>query len=290
MTYSKNEIRYLLANKRYKMGAPRSVNTDRPLLPPPSRRPPSWRPPPSNSAPLQALPFRRPPSRHPASAAPPRLGSPTPASAAPPRLGSPPGGGGGGGGGGAHPTPRALEREPPAHSPTRPPLDLQASRCSTTPSTTRCACSSRRTDRPSPQLVESGGAPWAFLWDPSPQPPPRLPRGSAGSGGKTGLARPQPLDITPQRSLPQPPISLPATCPATYPPSPSQVAMHDAPRCDVDSGVCKMDLRVDKGKTRLLYLPGWVRTGSGLGLGSGSGLGLGSARVSSTCPAGCALG
>ena len=99
MTYSKNEIRYLLANKRYKMGAPRSVNTDRPLLPPPSRRPPSWRPPPpSNSAPLQALPFRRPPSRHPASAAPPRLGSPTPASAAPPRLGSPPGGGGGGGG------------------------------------------------------------------------------------------------------------------------------------------------------------------------------------------------
>lgn len=38
----------------------------------------------------------------------------------------------------------------------------------------------------------------------------------------------------------------------------SSVAMHDAPRCDVDSGVCKMDLRVDKGKTRLLYLPGWA--------------------------------
>ena len=36
--------------------------------------------------------------------------------------------------------------------------------------------------------------------------------------------------------------------------------MHDAPRCDADSGVCKMDMRVDKGKTRLLYLPGWVRT------------------------------
>ncbi len=34
--------------------------------------------------------------------------------------------------------------------------------------------------------------------------------------------------------------------------------MHDAPRCDADSGVCKMDMRVDKGKTRLLYLPGWV--------------------------------
>jgi hypothetical protein len=38
----------------------------------------------------------------------------------------------------------------------------------------------------------------------------------------------------------------------------SSVAMHDAPRCDVDSGVCKMDMRVDKGKTRLLYLPGWA--------------------------------
>ena len=62
MTYSKNEIRYLLANKRYKMGAPRSVNTDRPLLPPPSRRPPSWRPPPLQLRPppgaaLQATPI-----------------------------------------------------------------------------------------------------------------------------------------------------------------------------------------------------------------------------------------
>jgi len=38
----------------------------------------------------------------------------------------------------------------------------------------------------------------------------------------------------------------------------STVAMHDAPRCDADTGVCKMDLRVDKGKTRLLYLPGWA--------------------------------
>jgi len=38
----------------------------------------------------------------------------------------------------------------------------------------------------------------------------------------------------------------------------SSVAMHDAPRCDMDSGVCKMDMRVDKGKTRLLYLPGWA--------------------------------
>ena len=40
----------------------------------------------------------------------------------------------------------------------------------------------------------------------------------------------------------------------------SSVAMHDAPRCDAESGVCKMDMRVDKGKTRLLYLPGWART------------------------------
>merc|ERR1740130_2545075 len=38
----------------------------------------------------------------------------------------------------------------------------------------------------------------------------------------------------------------------------SSVAMHDAPRCDAESGVCKMDMRVDKGKTRLLYLPGWA--------------------------------
>jgi len=36
----------------------------------------------------------------------------------------------------------------------------------------------------------------------------------------------------------------------------STVALHDSPTCSVDTGVCKMDLRVDKGKTRLLYLPG----------------------------------
>ena len=36
------------------------------------------------------------------------------------------------------------------------------------------------------------------------------------------------------------------------------MALHDAPTCRVDTGVCKQDLRVDKGKTRLLYLPGWL--------------------------------
>ena len=35
------------------------------------------------------------------------------------------------------------------------------------------------------------------------------------------------------------------------------MALHDAPTCNLD-GVCKMDMRVDKGKTRLLYLPGWA--------------------------------
>lgn len=38
----------------------------------------------------------------------------------------------------------------------------------------------------------------------------------------------------------------------------SPVAMHDSPTCRVDTGVCKMDMRVDKGKTRLLYLPGFT--------------------------------
>ena len=37
----------------------------------------------------------------------------------------------------------------------------------------------------------------------------------------------------------------------------SPVALHDTPTCDL-SGVCKMDMQVDKGKTRLLYLPGWA--------------------------------
>ena len=36
----------------------------------------------------------------------------------------------------------------------------------------------------------------------------------------------------------------------------SAVALHDSPTCSVETGVCKMDLMVDKGKTRLLYLPG----------------------------------
>ena len=38
----------------------------------------------------------------------------------------------------------------------------------------------------------------------------------------------------------------------------SPVALHDTPTCDAVSGVCKMDMQVDKGKTRLLYLPGWA--------------------------------
>lgn len=37
----------------------------------------------------------------------------------------------------------------------------------------------------------------------------------------------------------------------------SSVALHDNPTCNID-GICKMDMRVDKGKTRLLYLPGWA--------------------------------
>ena len=36
----------------------------------------------------------------------------------------------------------------------------------------------------------------------------------------------------------------------------SVVVLHDAPSCKVDTGVCKLDMRVDKGKQRLLYLPG----------------------------------
>merc|ERR1712241_319913 len=38
----------------------------------------------------------------------------------------------------------------------------------------------------------------------------------------------------------------------------SAVALHDSPMCSVETGVCKMDMVVDKGKTRLLYLPGWL--------------------------------
>jgi len=38
----------------------------------------------------------------------------------------------------------------------------------------------------------------------------------------------------------------------------SSVALHDSPTCRVDTGVCKMDMRTDKGKTRLLYLPGFA--------------------------------
>lgn len=35
----------------------------------------------------------------------------------------------------------------------------------------------------------------------------------------------------------------------------SQVILHEAPSCTID-GICKLDLRVDQGKQRLLYLPG----------------------------------
>ena len=41
----------------------------------------------------------------------------------------------------------------------------------------------------------------------------------------------------------------------------SPVALHDTPTCDAVSGVCKMDMCVDKGKTRLLYrMPHRART------------------------------
>jgi len=38
----------------------------------------------------------------------------------------------------------------------------------------------------------------------------------------------------------------------------SLVVLHEGASCDLDTGICKSDLRVDKGKTRLLYLPGVV--------------------------------
>jgi len=36
----------------------------------------------------------------------------------------------------------------------------------------------------------------------------------------------------------------------------SLVIIHDAAKCSLDDGICKTDIRVDSGKTRLLYLPG----------------------------------
>jgi hypothetical protein len=36
----------------------------------------------------------------------------------------------------------------------------------------------------------------------------------------------------------------------------SLVIIHDAAKCSLDDGICKTDLVVDSGKTRLLYLPG----------------------------------
>mmetsp|Transcript_22776 Transcript_22776/g.52487 ORF Transcript_22776/g.52487 Transcript_22776/m.52487 type:complete len:334 (-) Transcript_22776:369-1370(-) len=38
----------------------------------------------------------------------------------------------------------------------------------------------------------------------------------------------------------------------------SVVVLHDAPTCRADTGVCKLDMRVDNGKQRLLYFPGTV--------------------------------
>jgi len=38
----------------------------------------------------------------------------------------------------------------------------------------------------------------------------------------------------------------------------SSVVIHQGAKCDVDTGLCKSDLVVDNGKTRLLYLPGTI--------------------------------
>ena len=38
----------------------------------------------------------------------------------------------------------------------------------------------------------------------------------------------------------------------------SFVVIHDAAKCSLEDGICKNDMRVDDGKTRLLYLPGTV--------------------------------
>jgi len=36
----------------------------------------------------------------------------------------------------------------------------------------------------------------------------------------------------------------------------SPVVIHDAAKCSVEDGICKADIRIDAGKTRLLYFPG----------------------------------
>jgi len=36
----------------------------------------------------------------------------------------------------------------------------------------------------------------------------------------------------------------------------SLVVIHDSAKCSLDDGICKNDLRIDSGKTRLLYIPG----------------------------------
>jgi len=36
----------------------------------------------------------------------------------------------------------------------------------------------------------------------------------------------------------------------------SLVVIHDSAKCSVEDGICKNDLRIDSGKTRLLYIPG----------------------------------
>lgn len=38
----------------------------------------------------------------------------------------------------------------------------------------------------------------------------------------------------------------------------SLVVIHEGASCNIDTGICKSDLSIDKGKTRLLYLPGVV--------------------------------
>merc|ERR1712054_549936 len=38
----------------------------------------------------------------------------------------------------------------------------------------------------------------------------------------------------------------------------STVVIHDSAKCSLEDGICKTDLFVDQGKTRLLYLPGTI--------------------------------
>lgn len=40
----------------------------------------------------------------------------------------------------------------------------------------------------------------------------------------------------------------------------SEVVLHEGPKCSLETGVCKTDMRVDNSKNRLLYLPGFALT------------------------------